>query len=96
MCLVKKFAGTVGQDRWHNPSFQTDHNFKASMLVTAPLRKLIPSRDGKYSLDEQMSTKSKIRHERYENSVDAARQLKEELTPSLKRAMALAEVLQVG
>ena len=75
------------------PPDESDHDFKAPMVVTAPLRMHIHSQDNKYpieALEEQISAKSVIRRERQERSTADADSLKEVLTPSLKKAMTLA------
>ena len=75
------------------PSQKSDDAFNASLLVTAPLRQLIHSRDTTYSyqaLADQMSAKADIQRKRREQATAEANNLRGELTPALQKAMDLA------
>ena len=75
------------------PSLNSDDNYNASLSVTAPLRQLIYSHDIKYShqaLTNQMLTKSDIQRKRREQATTDANNLRDELTPTLQKAMDLA------
>ena len=64
------------------------------MLVTAPLRELIHSQDPAYpyeALTNQISAKAEIQRERRQKADLNANRLREELTPTLKKAMDLAK-----
>ena len=77
------------------PSMNSNDNFNASLLVTRPLRQRMNSHDTGYSyevLHDQMTAKAEIHQKRREQvNVEAAR-LRDELTPSLQRAMDLARL----
>ena len=74
-------------------SSTSDDNFVASMSVTAPLRQLIHHQDDQYSYEtssDQMSAKADIQRRRREQAITNANHLRNELTPTLQRAMDLA------
>ena len=74
-------------------SSTSDDNFVASMSVTAPLRQLIHHQDNQYSYEtssDQMSAKADIQRRRREQAITNANHLRNELTPTLQRAMDLA------
>ena len=69
------------------PSAYADCDFEASLRVTSPLRDLLRSQDHVYSfaaLDGQMSARANISVTLEANS------LRDDLTPTLQRAMNLA------
>ena len=75
------------------PSLSSNAAFSASLTVTAPLRQLIHSHDFKYShqvLADQISAKAEIQRKRRAQATSDANNLRDELTPSLQRAMDLA------
>ena len=75
------------------PSFNSDDTYDASLLVTAPVRKLIYNRDTVctyQALADQMSAKSDIQKKRREQVRDDANNLRDELTPVLQKAIYLA------
>lgn len=77
-----------------NPSFHSDRDFGASILVTAPLRELFHSQNTTYSyqaLANQITAKADIRHERREQVNLEAASLGADLSPTLKKAMDLAQ-----
>lgn len=76
------------------PSLHADRDFQGSLLVTAPLRTLIRTQDQVYSfaaLEGQMSARADIRRERRLQATLDADNLKDELTPTLLKAMDLAQ-----
>ena len=75
------------------PSVYVDRDFEASLRVTSPLRDLLRSQDHVYSfaaLDGQMSARADIRRERRQQVTLEANSLRDDLTPTLQRAMNLA------
>ena len=77
-----------------NPVSQAESEYAASLLITAPLKKLILSKDGVYSvsaLQDQLAAKAQIKKERLERSKATAISLKPSLSASIKRALILAE-----
>ena len=67
------------------PSLNSDDAFKASLLVTAPLRKLIQKQDCGYTYQvhaDQMIAKADIRQKRCEQATTDANSLRDELTPT--------------
>ena len=75
------------------PSLNSGDAFDASLLVTAPLRKLIYNRDIVYTyqaLADQMTAKSDIQRKRREQARDDANNLRNELTPVVQKAMDIA------
>ena len=78
-----------------DPSFNSKHEFNAPLRVTAPLRKLILTQDNEYSyeaLADQMTAKSDIHRERRDITNQTASSVREELTPTLLKAVDLAAV----
>ena len=76
-----------------DPSLNSDDAFKASLLVTTPLRKLIQTQDSEYTYQahaDQMTAKTDIRQKRREQATTDASSLRGELTPTLQKAMDLA------
>ena len=76
-----------------DPSLNSDDAFKASLLVTAPLRKLIQTQDSEYTYQahaDQMTAKADIQQKRHEQATTDASSLRGELTPNLQKAMDLA------
>ena len=76
-----------------DPSLNSDDAFKASLLVTAPLRKLIQKQDFEYTYQahaDQMTAKADIRQKLHEQATTDASSLRGELTPTLQKAMDLA------
>ena len=75
------------------PSLRADHDFKTSLSVTFPLRDLIQNQHQVYSfaaLDGQLSARADIRRERRLEATTEADSLRDDLSPSLQRAMNLA------
>ena len=74
-------------------SLNSDDAFKASLLVTAPLRKLIQAQDPEYTYHahaDQMTTRADIQQKHREQATTDANSLRGELTPTLQKAMDLA------
>jgi len=74
------------------PSAYADRDSEASLRVTSLLRDLLRSQDHVYSfaaLDGQMSTRANIRRERRQQVTLEADSLRDDLTPTPKRAMNL-------
>ena len=64
-----------------DPSFNSKHEFNASLRVTAPLRKLILTQDNDYyyeALADQMTAKSDIHRERREITTQTASSMRED------------------
>ena len=75
------------------PSAYADWDFEASLRVTSPLRDLLRTQDHVYSfaaLDSQMSARADICRERRQQVTLEADSLRDDLTPTLQRAMNLA------
>ena len=75
------------------PSLRADCDFKASLRVTFPLRDLIHNQHQVYSfaaLDTHLSARADIRRERRLQATTEANSLRDDLSPSLQRAMDLA------
>ena len=75
------------------PSAHAVRDFEASLRVTSPLRDLLRSQDHVYSfaaLDGQMSARADIRRERRQQVILEADSLRDDLTPTLQRAMNIA------
>ena len=89
LALLARLGGLGISD----PSLNSDDAFKASLLVTAPLRKLIQTQDSEYTYQvhaDQMTAKADIRQKRREQATTDAKSLRGELTPTLQKAMDLA------
>ena len=74
------------------PSSNSNAAFNASLMVTTPLRQLIHSHETKYShqtLSDQISAKADIQRKRRAQATTDANNLRDELIPSLQRAMDL-------
>ena len=76
-----------------DPSLRSDNEFNASSKVTAPLIHLMEQKGGELTYQvfaDQISAKSDIQHERREHMTQAASTLREEVPPSISKAMDLA------
>ena len=94
-CDMSLFALPIKLDRLGLtlPSLRADEDFKNSLRVTFPLRKLLHNQHHSFApLDGQMSTRDDIRRERGgclkdNKEVDS---LRDDLSPSLQKSMELA------
>ena len=76
-----------------NPSLNSDDAFKTSLLVTVPLKKLIQMQDSEYTYQayaDQMTAKADMWQKRCEQATTDANSLRDELTPTLQKAIDLA------
>ena len=74
-------------------TLNSDDAFKASLLVTAPLRKLIQAQNPEYTYHahaDQMTARADIQRKHREQTTTDANSLRGELTPTLQKAMDLA------
>ena len=88
------YPARKGGLRIFNPAIQAESEHNASLLVTAPLRRLILSSEGTNSLsvlNDQLAAKVKINKRRHQRFAAVANNLKAELFPAFKRALVLAE-----
>ena len=76
-----------------DPSLRSEDEYIASSKVTAPLISLMKQKKGKLAYEvyaDQITTKNEVQRERRERVTFAASTLREELSPSLTKAMYLA------
>ena len=74
-------------------SLNSDDAFKASLLVTAPLRKLIQAQNPEYTYHahaDQMTARADRQRNHREQTTTDANSLRGELTPTLQKAMDIA------